>query len=497
MRCVFCVAPGSLVATEYGPKPIDEIFSEGQAELTVGDGRVRRPTGVRVHTVTGELAHVAKAFEHPYRGNLVRLKPMSAPELRLTPNHEVFAAHREAPDRLVKIPAGELTEEHYLVVPKRAAGALTSLDVARVLAEQPVRRARRRARRIQHERLREVLASRRTSREVAGELGYHPAYVRTLRSRLARGRLEIRATAPITLEVEEGLVRFTGERRPGIPAKLQLDERLAWLLGLYCAEGHVTESRSRPNSRRLVFSFGRRERELAARAARLLEGTFGVSVQVVDRRTTMTVEVGKSSLALLFKSLCGRGAPDKRVPAPILAAPEAPLRAFLKGYLSGDGTETRTHFVGQTVSRELAHGLYELGLRLDALPSIHCWRAPEQTMIEGRVVRQLPLWYVKFKKDRLGGGDLTRERTRWRDEGSHFLVPLLRIEREPYDGPVYNLEVDHPTHSYLAPAVAIGNCQNHDISWQVRGELVTPERLAGMMLELQAIGCHNINWVTP
>jgi putative pyruvate formate lyase activating enzyme len=40
-------------------------------------------------------------------------------------------------------------------------------------------------------------------------------------------------------------------------------------------------------------------------------------------------------------------------------------------------------------------------------------------------------------------------------------------------------------------------CQNHDISWQVRGELVTPERLAGMMLELQAMGCHNINWVTP
>jgi putative pyruvate formate lyase activating enzyme len=40
-------------------------------------------------------------------------------------------------------------------------------------------------------------------------------------------------------------------------------------------------------------------------------------------------------------------------------------------------------------------------------------------------------------------------------------------------------------------------CQNHDISWEVRGEDVTPERLAGMMLELQTIGCHNINWVTP
>jgi putative pyruvate formate lyase activating enzyme len=40
-------------------------------------------------------------------------------------------------------------------------------------------------------------------------------------------------------------------------------------------------------------------------------------------------------------------------------------------------------------------------------------------------------------------------------------------------------------------------CQNHDISWEVRGELVTPERLAEMMIELQAIGCHNVNWVTP
>jgi putative pyruvate formate lyase activating enzyme len=40
-------------------------------------------------------------------------------------------------------------------------------------------------------------------------------------------------------------------------------------------------------------------------------------------------------------------------------------------------------------------------------------------------------------------------------------------------------------------------CQNHDISWQVQGERVKPARLAQMMLELQARGCHNINWVTP
>ncbi len=40
-------------------------------------------------------------------------------------------------------------------------------------------------------------------------------------------------------------------------------------------------------------------------------------------------------------------------------------------------------------------------------------------------------------------------------------------------------------------------CQNFDVSWQVQGREAPPGRLAAMMLELQEIGCHNINWVTP
>ncbi len=40
-------------------------------------------------------------------------------------------------------------------------------------------------------------------------------------------------------------------------------------------------------------------------------------------------------------------------------------------------------------------------------------------------------------------------------------------------------------------------CQNYDLSWEVAGSPATPDRLAAMMLELQEIGCHNINFVTP
>ena len=40
-------------------------------------------------------------------------------------------------------------------------------------------------------------------------------------------------------------------------------------------------------------------------------------------------------------------------------------------------------------------------------------------------------------------------------------------------------------------------CQNYDISQDGDGVEVSPEDLAGMMLDLQNRGCHNINFVTP
>jgi len=40
-------------------------------------------------------------------------------------------------------------------------------------------------------------------------------------------------------------------------------------------------------------------------------------------------------------------------------------------------------------------------------------------------------------------------------------------------------------------------CQNADISQKLSGRQVTPRDLSGFMLELQALGCHNINLVSP
>jgi putative pyruvate formate lyase activating enzyme len=40
-------------------------------------------------------------------------------------------------------------------------------------------------------------------------------------------------------------------------------------------------------------------------------------------------------------------------------------------------------------------------------------------------------------------------------------------------------------------------CQNWDLSWRGDGDTVSGEELAGMMLDLQRRGCHNVNLVSP
>ena len=40
-------------------------------------------------------------------------------------------------------------------------------------------------------------------------------------------------------------------------------------------------------------------------------------------------------------------------------------------------------------------------------------------------------------------------------------------------------------------------CQNHDISYTAEGRTVAPDELATLMLRLQDLGCHNVNFVTP
>jgi pyruvate formate lyase activating enzyme len=494
LGCKFCVHPDTWIATTTGPRRIADLFDACGEKTALGDGWIGFPSSLEVWTRAAKASPVAKVFARPFRGELLSVKASCCPPILLTPNHKVFAAHRSNLEDVQQVPAEKLSKEHYLVVPKRWPGAAARISLREVLASLRCGAHAARTRRVASAYLTSVLRSPCTSAEVGRALGYHPAYVRKLRGQLARGVLGVPEDRTVRLQENEGRIRFLGEHGKGVPESLELTRDLAWLLGLYCAEGHVAAHSRRPNSYRVIFSFGHHEQHLISRTTALLTELFGARPKIRRRRTTITVECGQSSLARLFKALCGSGAENKRVPSLLMHATEPVIHAFLDGYLVGDGHIRPTHLVGNTVSVHLALGLYELGLHRDLLPTFFVHEPPATKWIEGREVSQSTTYIVKFKRDRFQTGRPgENERTSWRNAGAHFLVPLRRIEPLPYAGLVYNLEVDDPDHSYLAPFLAVGNCQNWDISKSreidTLADEASPEAIADAAVRL---GCRGV-----
>ena len=467
LACKFCFSPDTWIATHEGMRRIGDLFASCGESISVGEGKAGFPEGLSVWTRHAKRARVDKVFARPYEGDLVRLRAMCCPPITATPNHGIFAAHRSDLGTVRKIPAGDLTGDHYLVVPKRKASTaeveISSHEWLSRLDYQPHAGKRRR---MPTPELADLLLMDGTSAQLGAALGYHPAYIRKLRGQLARGALAMtEEPREMGVVIEEGRLRFRREKGRGVPVTLRLTDDLAWLLGIFCAEGAIGSSNARPNSCIVSFCFGPHEQELISRTARLLAEIFGAVPAVVPRRTTTTVEVSQTSVARLFEALCGRGAANKQVPPPLLQAPAAVIRAFLDGYLAGDGHRTASHAVGITVSERLALGLCELGLHLGVLPSYFEHTPAATKQIEGRTVAQRKCYIVKYLRKQLEPGfDARPVRSPWRETETSFLVPLRRIERVPYSGTVYNLEVEDEDHSYLAPFLAVANCQNWDIS---------------------------------
>jgi hypothetical protein len=175
------------------------------------------------------------------------------------------------------IRAEELTRQHYLAVPRRHSFSSPQIiDAAQILSGH--RTQFRTPWKISGDEIRKILeesAAGKSSRELGLALGKHPSYIRHIRSKHARGRILDSRTSGLL--VEQNTIRFPKEHRPGIPATIELNEELARLLGLYCAEGSVVQSKDRPNSLAVNFSFSRAEQHYAEEVRVLLSRYFGVA----------------------------------------------------------------------------------------------------------------------------------------------------------------------------------------------------------------------------
>ena len=452
-HCGYCFTGSTVVLTDQGASTLAELFARCESRELRSDAELAFPVGRRVFDASGQLRPLKGVVRHPYRGDLIRIRPHHLPPIRCTPDHRFYAAmDSEGVPGLVR--AADLTPAHRLVVPRSLQPVGTSeIDVQEILRDIKVTYRIRWDLPVED---RALIASATAvgvhSRELGRVLGKSPSYVRHVRSKLARGMGTNERIGGAL--VANGFLRFPGEHAPGIPARLPLDTRIAALLGYYCAEGCVTTSRRRPNSHVINFSFARSEPELVERVRGLLEACLGLKGRIVSRPTTLSVAVTKASAALLFKVLAGGRSTEKRVPPFIASGPLPVVRAFLDAYVDGDGHRYPTGKVSSTtVSRTLAYGIAALALRLGLFPSVYESAATGDGLIQGRRVKRAPrqysvVWYEQ-------GG----RRRRLEVVGDHYLVPIRSVDREAFDGDVYNMEVDEE-HSYLAGLVGVANCQN-------------------------------------
>ncbi len=269
LHCGYCFTGETVVITDRGPTTFKELFDSARRIDVRADAEVAYPDGLRAVAASGNTRAVRGVFKHHYRGKLAVVRPYYLPALRCTPDHRVYATDDIAADpQLTR--AQELTAAHYLAIPRRYSFSSPQvIDVAQEL------RAHRVTYRVpwalpaaSRREIAEATARGETSRVIGDRLGKDASYVRHVRSKMRRGRAaDERTGGPL---IENSSLRFPNEHRPGIPLSIRLDVGMARLLGLYCAEGSVCASKTRPNSHVLNFSFSHAESHLADEVISLL-----------------------------------------------------------------------------------------------------------------------------------------------------------------------------------------------------------------------------------
>ena len=452
-HCGYCFTGDTMVITDRGPLALQDAFKFGQSRRVNSDGEISFPSDLQAITSSGGFRKVRAVFRHPYKGEMIRIKPYYLPSIISTPDHHVYATNdATVPPALMF--AKDLTPKHYLAVPRSYKFSSPQvINAEQILGSDPV--TFRTPWKTSANEMREIMdlsAQGKSSREIGGILGMSGSYVRHLRIKIRNGL--VHKTKTSYPYMENGYVRFPNEREPGIPVRTVLNKEAAELLGYYCAEGSVISDKNRPNNFKMNFSFSKKETDLANRVLELLHVCFGIEAQLVNRHTTLSVSASKTSLSLLFKMLAGERSMKKRVPEMFFDAPREVVKAFLDAYVEGDGHRfSKGKVSSTTVSRELAYGVAWLALKCGYFPSIYDASIPEIGVIEGRIVHRAPHQYMVV----------------WHEESSvkrkiietekFFLVPIQEIASEHFAGYVFNMEVEDE-HNYLAGFFLVSNCQN-------------------------------------
>jgi len=270
-------------------------------------------------------------------------------------------------------------------------------------------------------------------------------------------------------------------RRFPFPSVLPLTCAFAELLGLYLAEGFTFMGHNgRGDIGKVYFAFGRHETTLIDRVENLVEELFSLKTWIDDSGTATKVCVASNILTRFFRDTFGTNAVTKKIPRFILRAPPDCIKAFLHGYLLGDGCMDRRGIRYVTSSKTVAYQLIHLLAKIDIRGTISNHK-PTQGLIGSRTLISLG-WYTVHvgRHEALKLGFVhefpTASPRRIIRDTWNFYVPVREVRVETYKGIVHNLTTENGT--FTAPFVVTHNCHAYAAGMDLHTEKGVNQTLA-------------------
>ncbi len=226
------------------------------------------------------------------------------------------------------------------------------------------------------------------------------------------------------------------------------------LLGYYLAEGSAY-IHNKLNQPVVCFSFNENERESIDEVKALIREFTGENAMEVSQasRHSTDVRVYSRELMDLCVTDCGTGAATKQLSKTIMELPPALQAHLLEAYFRGDGSvydkRKSVMYRASTASPQLAWQLQELLARQGHYATISVRKGGKDTILGREITRHDQ--YVLFYSPTKYMGEV-------RKANGYFLVPIKKIDRTPYDGPVFNFELTTSPNAYVTRGFAVHNC---------------------------------------
>lgn len=366
---VYCVSLNTLIETREGPRPAYDV--------RVGDY-------LKSHKGAWDRVEAIKDRSVPKSEKVYRFKVASLPAFpfELSEEHPIWASRKwnkeKGYDGLSEpswVNAKDLKKGDFVLYPTtRKTWSSLTLDLAEYIPERAV------TEHYIYRRLNQASAEIYEYLEERGEVHHQ----RGEREKLLQERgwlLEDYRNAYAAFSLQEKIDR--------IPRHLPVTEDLAYLVGLYAAEGYL-------NGGSPCFALHSREVEIRQDIDRIVEalgfragcsGTYDVT------ESGVTHNVHDVLLGAFLRTACGSNAEHKRLPRFVLEAPKNIAMAAARGLLAGDGCnfKTETRRIGlMSVSKDLVVGLRSILLSEGFIPTAQV-RIPNEGEIAKLPAYQLNL----------------------------------------------------------------------------------------------------------